>query len=60
MFCGSSKSFQRDPGFVAVEGHRTVVKDIEGEEYLGFWTPSAMVLHHHPRVVEAIKNRWRN
>lgn len=43
------------PELVAVYGEGTVVKDIRGKKYLDFSTPSAIVGHNHPRIVEAIK-----
>jgi 4-aminobutyrate aminotransferase-like enzyme len=56
-FVAADKSFQRDPEFVISEGHGAVVKDVRGREFLDFSTPSAIVGHNHPRIVEAIKKQ---
>ncbi len=48
---------KRFPTFVVVEGHGTVLKDIQGKEYLDFCTPSNIVGHSHPRIVRAIQNQ---
>jgi 4-aminobutyrate aminotransferase-like enzyme len=43
------------PGFVVLEGRGTVIKDARGKQFLDFSTPSAIVGHNHPKIVEAIK-----
>jgi len=56
-FVARDKSFERGAAFVVVEGHGSIVRDIEGNEYLDFATPSAIVGHNHPRVVDAMKKQ---
>lgn len=54
-FPRANRDHEWSPEFVVREAHGMVVKDIEGNEYLDFATPSAIVGHNHPQIVEAIR-----